>query len=75
MLKLVGAAVAGTAGFLACSDNAEAALVTIRITDVLNDLSIDVDVKNNNAAEQVCAVVEVISSDLLRRPLTRDIQQ
>ena len=76
MLKLVGAAaVAGTAGFLARSDDAEAALVTIVITDVLNDLSIDVDVKNNNVAVQVCAVVDVISSDLLGDQLTCEVLQ
>ena len=76
MLKLVGAAaVAGTAGFLARADDAEAALVTIVITDVLNNLSIDVDVKNNNVAVQVCAVVDVISSDLLGDQLTCEIQQ
>ena len=76
MLKLVGAAaVAGTAGFLAHSNDAEAALVTIVVTDVLNNLSVDIDVKNNNIAVQVCAAVGVISEELLDGSLTCDIQQ
>jgi hypothetical protein len=66
MLKLVGAAaVAGTAGFLARADNAEAALVTIVITDVVSGISIPIEVKNNNVAVQVCAVVDDINVGIL----------
>ena len=39
-------------------------LVTIVITNVLNNLSIDVDVRNNNVAVQVCAVVFLLNSIL-----------
>ena len=41
----------------------ETLLVTVIITDVLNHLSIDVDVKNNNVAVQVCAVVDLINQE------------
>jgi hypothetical protein len=51
-------------------------LVTIVITNVLNGLSIDVDVRNIKVAVQVCAVVEAISAELLTvDSLTCDIQQ
>jgi hypothetical protein len=50
------------------------ALVTIIITNLLNNLSIDVDVKNNNVAVQVCAVVTALSS-LVSTPLDCSIQQ
>ena len=66
MLKLVGAAaVAGTAGLLARADVAEAALVTVVISNVLNDLSISIPVQNNNVAVQVCAIVEALTVDVL----------
>ena len=39
-------------------------LVTITITNVLNNLSVDVTVKNNNVAVQVCAVVDVLNSTI-----------
>jgi hypothetical protein len=52
----------------------ETMLVTIVITNLLNNLSIDVDVKNNNVAVQVCAVVTALSS-LVATPLSCDIQQ
>jgi len=62
MLKLVGAAaVLGTAGFFSRADDTEAALVTIVITNLLNNLSIDVNVKNNNIAVQVCAVINALN--------------
>ena len=38
------------------------ALVTVVITNLLNNLSIDVDVRNNNVAVQVCAVVQAITT-------------
>jgi hypothetical protein len=51
-------------------------LVTIVITNLLNNLSIDVAVKNNNLAVQVCAVVEVINTALFGGgTLTCEIQQ
>lgn len=39
-------------------------LITIVINNVLNGLSVDVQVKNNNIAVQVCAVVEVLNTIL-----------
>jgi len=54
----------------------EMPLVTIVITNLLNNLSIDVDVRNNNVAVQVCAVVELIDVDLLgANVLTCEIEQ
>jgi hypothetical protein len=50
------------------------ALVTVVITNLLNNLSIDVDVKNNNVAVQVCAVVTALSS-LVSTPLSCEIAQ
>ena len=52
----------------------ETMLVTIVITNLLNNLSIDVDVKNNKVAIQVCAVVTALSA-LVATPLRCDIQQ
>ena len=52
----------------------ETMLVTVVITNLLNNLSIDVDVKNNKVAVQVCAVVTALSS-LVATPLRCDIQQ
>lgn len=40
-------------------------LVTVVITNVLNNLSVNVDVKNNNVAVQVCAVVDLLNGILL----------
>jgi len=40
------------------------ALVTVVITNVLNNLSVDVDVKNNNVAVQVCAIVNLLNSTI-----------
>ena len=56
-------------------------LVTIVITNVLNNLSIDVDVRNIQVALQVCAVVSDINAILVDDEgnslavLTCDIQQ
>jgi hypothetical protein len=50
-------------------------LITIIITNVLNNLSIDIDVKNNNVAVQVCAVVNVLNTILDGDRLTCVIQQ
>jgi len=50
------------------------ALVTVVITNVLNNLSVDVDVKNNNVAVQVCAVVDLLNT-AVGTNLTCSIQQ
>jgi hypothetical protein len=64
-LKLAGvAALLGTAGFLSRSDDTEAALLTVVIANSLNDV-IEVNVKNNNVAVQICAVVQDINVALL----------
>jgi hypothetical protein len=42
----------------------EMMLVTVVITNLLNNLSVDVDVTNNKVAVQVCAIVEAIDVDL-----------
>ena len=76
MLKLAGAAaVLSTAGLLSRSEDAEAALITVVIADVLNNLSVDVDVKNNKVAVQVCAAVEAINTILASQQLTCTIGQ
>ena len=77
MLKLVGAAaVAGTAGFLARSDDAEAALITVVITNVLNNLEVNIPVQNNNVAVQVCAAVDLLTAQgLVDEDLTCTIEQ
>jgi len=43
----------------------ETMLVTVVITNVLNDLTIDVDVTNNKIAIQVCAIVADINALLV----------
>jgi hypothetical protein len=50
------------------------ALVTVVITNLLNNLSIDIDVRNNNVAVQVCAVVNAITANNLAA-LSCDIRQ
>lgn len=56
--------------------NRDMLLVTVVINNVLNNLSIDVDVRNINVAVQVCAIVEAIDTDLLGgNVLTCDVQQ
>jgi hypothetical protein len=50
------------------------ALVTVVITNVLNNLSIDVDVKNNNVAVQVCAIVQLLNAEI-GTSLTCSVQQ
>ena len=44
------------------------------ITNLLNNLSVDVDVRNNNVAAQVCAVVAALNT-AVGTSLTCDIQQ
>jgi hypothetical protein len=51
------------------------ALVTVVITNLLNNLSIDVDVRNNNVAVQVCAVVQALNTILVGETLTCEIEQ
>jgi hypothetical protein len=56
--------------------NRDMLLVTVVITNLLNNLTVDVDVRNISVAVQVCAVVEAISSDLLGgNALSCDVQQ
>jgi hypothetical protein len=43
----------------------EMMLITVVITNVLNNLSIDVDVRNINVGVQICAVVNAITTNLL----------
>jgi hypothetical protein len=50
-------------------------LVTVVITNLLNNLSVDIDVRNNNVAVQVCAVVDALSTILTVDQLTCTIQQ
>jgi len=55
--------------------NRDMMLVTVIITNLLNNLSIDVDVKNNKVAVQVCAVVAVLGTILPGSSLDCDIVQ
>ena len=50
-------------------------LVTVVITNLLNNLSVEVDVRNNNIAVQVCAVVQALNTILVGQELTCDIEQ
>ncbi len=52
----------------------EMMLVTIVITNLLNNLSVEVDVRNNNVAVQVCAVINLLNQNIGTQ-LTCDIQQ
>jgi hypothetical protein len=53
----------------------ETMLVTIVITNVLNHLTVDIPIKNNNVAVQVCAAVGLLNTILAPASLTCDIQQ
>jgi len=53
----------------------EMMLVTVIINNVLNNLSIDVDVRNVNVAVQVCAVVNALNTILDGDRLTCTIEQ
>jgi uncharacterized membrane protein len=56
--------------------NRDMLLITVVITNLLNNLSVDVDVRNINVAVQVCAVVEALNTELLSTDsLTCTIQQ
>jgi hypothetical protein len=54
--------------------NRDMMLVTVVITNLLNNLSVDVDVRNNNVTAQVCAVVAALNT-AVGTSLTCDIQQ
>jgi hypothetical protein len=54
----------------------ETMLVTVVITNLLNNLSISIPVQNNNVAVQVCAIVSVLDTILLpAEDLTCEIDQ
>jgi hypothetical protein len=54
----------------------ETMLVTVVITNLLNNLSISIPVQNNNVAVQVCAIVSVLDTILLPpEDLTCEIDQ
>ena len=56
--------------------NRDMLLVTVVITNLLNNLSVDVDVRNINVAVQVCAIVEALNAELaLGESLACEIQQ
>jgi hypothetical protein len=56
--------------------NRDMLLVTVVITNLLNNLSVDVDVKNVQVAVQVCAVVEALNTEVLTvDSLTCQVQQ
>jgi preprotein translocase subunit YajC len=51
-------------------------LVNVVVTNVLNNLTVDVDVSNNNVAVQVCAIVDLLSANpLFGTALTCNIEQ
>ena len=53
----------------------ETMLVTVIINNVLNNLSVDIDVRNVNVAVQVCATVNLINTILDGDRLTCTITQ
>ena len=53
----------------------ETMLVTVVINNVLNNLSIDVDVRNVSVAVQVCAIVNALNTILRGDRLTCTIEQ
>lgn len=53
----------------------ETMLVTIVINNVLNDLTVNVDVRNVNVAVQVCAIVNALNAILVGDRLTCTIEQ
>lgn len=55
--------------------NRDMMLVTVIINNVLNNLSIDVDVRNVNVAVQVCAIVNLLNTILDGDRLTCTISQ
>lgn len=56
--------------------NRDMMLVTVVINNVLNNLTVDVDVRNNKVAIQVCAIVNLLNTILDGPgPLTCTIEQ
>ena len=56
--------------------NREMLLVTIVITNLLNNLDVDINVNNNRVAVQICAIVELLNTDLFEaNVLDCDIRQ
>lgn len=53
----------------------ELMLVTVVITNVLNNLSVEVDVRNVKVAAQICAAVNAINTIIAPTVLTCDVQQ
>jgi hypothetical protein len=53
----------------------EMMLVTVVITNVLNNLSVDIDVRNNKIALQICAAVDLLNTILDGDQLTCEINQ
>ncbi len=53
----------------------EMMLVTVVITNVLNNLSVDIDVRNNKIAVQICAAVDLLNTILDGDQLTCEINQ
>jgi hypothetical protein len=51
------------------------ALITVVITNLLNNLSVSVRVQNVNVAVQVCAIVDLINTILVGESLRCDITQ
>jgi hypothetical protein len=51
------------------------ALITVVVTNLLNNLHVEVDVRNNNVAVQVCAVVQALNTILVGQTLTCEIEQ
>ena len=52
----------------------ETMLVTVVVNNVLNNLSIDVDVRNVNVAVQICAIVNALNTILDGDRLTCTIE-
>jgi hypothetical protein len=50
-------------------------LITVVITNVLNNLSVDVTVTNNQVAVQICAAVQAINTIIAPTSLTCTIGQ
>ena len=60
---------------LELSEREMLALVTVVITNVLNHLSVTIDVKNNNVAVQICAAVQLINTLIAPTTLICDIHE
>lgn len=51
------------------------ALINVFITNVLNGLTVNIPVQNNNVAVQVCAVVQALNTILVGESLTCEVRQ